>query len=50
MTDITLITGRVPRTSEALKQLAAEATGTYLLINTKNVDYDLGYLALERFA
>ena len=50
MTDITLYKGRVPRTSEALRQLAAQAQGTYLLINTKNVDYDLGYLALERFA
>ena len=50
MTDITRYKGRVPRTSEALRQLAAQAQGTYLLINTKNVDYDLGYLALERFA
>ena len=50
MTDITPIDGRSLRTSRSLKALAAEAAGEYLLINTKNVDYDLGYLALERWA
>lgn len=50
MTDITLITGRSLRTSAALSALVSEAAGEYLLINTKNVHCDLGYLALERFA
>lgn len=50
MDGITLITGRSLRTSPALKTLAAEAAGDYLLIDTKGTDFDLGYLALERWA
>ena len=50
MTEIIPVDGRSLRTSRALKVLAAEAAGDYLLINTKNVDYDLGYLAIERWA
>lgn len=50
MTEIIPVDGRSLRTSQALKALAAEAAGDYLLINTKNVDYDLGYLAIERWA
>ena len=50
MNGITIITGRCLRTSRALKALAAEAAGDYLLIDTKGTDFDLGYLALERWA
>lgn len=50
MNGITVITGRALRTSQALKALAAEAAGDYLLIDTKGTDFDLGYLALERWA
>ena len=50
MNGITIITGRPLRTSRALKALAAEAAGDYLLIDTKGTDFDLGYLALERWS
>lgn len=50
MNGTTIITGRSLRTSRSLKQLAAEAAGDYLLIDTKGTEFDLGYLALERWA
>ena len=50
MDGITIITGRSLRTSPALKALAAEAAGDYLLIDTKGPDFDLGHLALGRWA
>ena len=50
MNGITIITGRPLRTSRALKALAAAAAGDYLLIDTKGTDFDLGYLALERWS
>lgn len=49
MNGTTIITGRSLRTSRSLKQLAAEAAGDYLLIDTKGTEFDLGYLALERW-
>lgn len=49
MNGITIITGRPLRTSAALKALAAEAAGEYLLIDTKGTDFDLGPHALERW-
>ena len=50
MDNINVISGRPLRTSRALKSLAAEAAGDYLLIDTKGTEFDLGYLALERWA
>jgi len=47
---IQVITGLQLGNSSVLKKAAASSEGRYVLLNTKNTEYDLGYLSLERMA
>ncbi|MBO4817673.1 MAG: glycosyltransferase family 2 protein [Bacteroidales bacterium] len=50
MDPISIVTGLQLGKSSVLKKVAASSGGRYILLNTKNTEFDLGYLALERMA
>ncbi len=47
---IQVITGLQLGNSSVLKKAVASSEGRYILLNTRNTEYDLGYLSLERMA
>lgn len=49
MQDIKIITHPLLRTSSLLKSIAASLSEKYIILNTRNADFELGQFAIERF-